>query len=129
MYVKGNQAEAAIGFLTHMIETSEDEDSRKALEAQLQQARLEQAALPIDEAAQRYREQFGWFPASPAPLVAAGFLDRVPPDPFGGSWRIDEDGRVHSTVNPRRLFKADDDAQRGRNLDRLRSTLNKAQPR
>jgi tetratricopeptide (TPR) repeat protein len=127
MYVKGNQAEAAIGFLTHMIETSEDADSRKALEAQLQQARLERAATPIDAAAQRYREQFGWFPASAAALVVAGLLPEVPQDPYGGSWRIDEEGRAHSTVNPRRLFKPDDDAKRDRNLGRLRSTLKKAQ--
>jgi tetratricopeptide (TPR) repeat protein len=128
MYVKGNQAEAAVRFLTHMIEKSEDAESRKALENQLQQARLEQAAAQIDAAARRYHEQFGWFPTSVAALTVAGLLPEVPPDPYGGSWRIDGEGRAHSTVNERRLFKPDDEAKRSRNLDRLQSTLKRAQP-
>jgi len=103
MYVKGNQADAAIAFLSHLLETSEDEESRKALETQLRQARLEQAALQIDDAVERYREQFVLRPFTLDQLVATGFLRNLPPDPFGGTWLVDEEGRVHSSVNPRRF--------------------------
>jgi tetratricopeptide (TPR) repeat protein len=129
MYVKGNEAEAAIRFLTHMIATSEDSESRQALEAQLRQAYLEQAARPLDEAAAAYLERHGRVPTSVPELVRSGFLTDVPADPFGGSWRFDDEGRARSTLNERRLFKPDDERSRGRNLDHLRSTLKGAQPR
>jgi tetratricopeptide (TPR) repeat protein len=103
MYVKGNQADAAIGFLTHLLETSDDDESRKALEKQLLQARLERAALQIDDAVARYRERFVLRPFALDQLVAVGFLASIPPDPFGGQWLIDEDGRAHSSVNLRRF--------------------------
>jgi tetratricopeptide (TPR) repeat protein len=99
MYVKGNQADAAISFLTHLLETSHDDESRNALEKQLLQARLERAALQIDDAVARYRERFVLRPFALDQLVAMGFLASIPPDPFGGQWLIDEDGRAHSSVN------------------------------
>jgi hypothetical protein len=129
MYVKGNRAAAAIRFLTHMVQVSEDPESRKALEAQLLQARLEQAALPIDDAARSYRERFGRLPASADELVGAGLLTELPRDPFGGSWRLDVDGRAHSTSNDRRLFKPSDAAGRSSTLHSLRSNLKGAQAR
>jgi tetratricopeptide (TPR) repeat protein len=129
MYVKGNRAEAAIRFLHHMIEVSEDPESRKALEAQLLQARLEQAALPIDEAAQAYLGRFGHLPDSVRELHRAGMLAEVPRDPFGGSWRLDDEGRAHSTVNDRRLFRPLDIAGRTVTIDRLRSHLRGASSR
>jgi tetratricopeptide (TPR) repeat protein len=128
MYVKGNQADAAIRFLTYMIRTSEDPESRKALEVQLAQARLEQVAIPMDEAVAAYRERFGPYPAFVQDLVAAGLLPEIPPDPYGGVWTIDGEGRVHSTSNYRRLFRPDDESKRSTTLDRLRSKLRSMQP-
>ncbi len=129
MYVKGDQADAAIRFLTHMLEASDDPESRKALEAQLQQARLEKIALRLDDAVERYRERIGRLPASLEVIQRAGFLDEVPPDPYGGSWIIDEEGRTHSTLHERRILKPQTSTQRGQSLERLRSQLRGAQPR
>ncbi len=105
MYVKGNQADAAIAFLTHLLDTTKDAESAKALERQLQQARLERAALGLDEAIARYRERFVLPPFSVEQLVATGLIAAVPPDPYGGSWVIDDESRVHSTVNSRRFAR------------------------
>jgi tetratricopeptide (TPR) repeat protein len=129
MYVKGNQADAAMRFLTQMLESSDDPESRKALEAQLQQARLEQIALTIDDAIEKYRERFGRFPLFVHELTQAGLLDAIPPDPYGGAWRIDEEGRVHSTVNDRRVFRPESEAARNRSLLRLQSKLKGEMPR
>jgi hypothetical protein len=121
MYVKGKQADAAIGFLTHLLETSSDDESRKALEKQLMQARLERAALQIDDAVARYRELFVLRPFALDQLVATGLLASIPPDPFGGQWLIDEDGRAHSSVNLRRFqrpMNANDRASALRTLQR-----------
>ncbi|WP_242360560.1 lipopolysaccharide assembly protein LapB [Anaeromyxobacter sp. SG17] len=129
MYVKADQADAAIRFLTHMIEASEDPESRKALEAQLQQARLEQVALRLDAAVQAFRERFVRLPFAIEEVRFAGLIDAVPPDPYGGSWILDEEGRTHSSVHDRRVMKPLTPSERRDSLQRLRSTLKGAMPR
>jgi len=82
----------------------------------------------MDEAVAAYRERFGPYPAFVQDLVAAGLLPEIPPDPYGGVWTIDGEGRVHSTSNYRRLFRPDDESKRSTTLDRLRSKLRSMQP-
>ncbi len=123
MYVKGNQAETAIRFLEHMLQASDDLESRQALEAQLQQARLEKIALRLDDAVAAYRAEHGLLPLTVEVLRATGFVKAILPDPYGGSWRIDEEGRVHSTVHDQRIMRPETDAQRDQALGRLRNNL------
>ena len=129
LYVKGNQADAAIRFLAHMVEQSDDEESRKSLEAQLQQALLERAALQIDAAVERYRERVQRLPESVQKLREAGLLDAIPPDPYGGAWVIDEEGRSHSTVHARRIMKPMSSAERSQSIGDLQSHLKGMRPR
>ncbi len=129
MYVKGNQADAAIRFVSHMLDRSDDPDSRKALEAQLQQAYLERAALQIDAALESYRERFKRPPGSVEELKQSGLLAAIPPDPYGGDWVIDEEGRAHSTVNARRVMRPWTEAQRSESIGKLQSHLRGMQPR
>lgn len=105
MYVKGDQAEGAVAFLEHLIEAARDPESVKALEKQLSQAKLERAALAIDGAVERYRQRYVLRPFSIDQLVTVGLLSEVPPDPYGGAWTLDEEGRAHSSVNPRRFAR------------------------
>lgn len=105
MYVKGDHAEAAVTFLEHLLETARDPESVRALQKQLQQAKLERAALAIDAAVAAYRQHFLLRPFSVDRLVAAGLLREVPPDPYGGTWTLDEEGRAHSSVNPHRFAR------------------------
>lgn len=129
MYVKGDQADAAIRFLTHILESSEDPESRKALEAQLQQARLEKIALRLDDAVAAYLERYHRLPISLEELRYEGLLPEIPPDPYGGSWIIDEDGRTHSSVHERRVMNPQTPSERRQSLQHLRSQLRAAQPR
>jgi tetratricopeptide (TPR) repeat protein len=129
MYVKADEADTAIRFLAHMLEASEDPESRKALEAQLEQARLEKVALRLDRAIQAFRERFVRLPLVPEELRAAGLIDEIPPDPYGGAWRIDDEGRAHSTVHDRRVLRPMSEAERAESLQRLRSQLDTFAPR
>ena len=112
MYVKGNQAEAAISFLTHLLRSSPDPESRKALEKQLERARIEEVAASLDEALEHYRARFTLGPLDVQRLSDTGILPRIPRDPLGGFWFLGDDGRVHSSVNPQRYQRPLTEAER-----------------
>jgi tetratricopeptide (TPR) repeat protein len=103
MYVKGGRAEAAIAFLSQALEETRDEESRKAILRQLEQARFEKAAAILDGAVAAYRERYGLAPAALDLLVAEGLLPALPEDPFGGRWILGDDGRARSTAHAHRL--------------------------
>lgn len=98
-YVKGGRAETAVAFLENVLVETNDPESRKKVEAELQQARFELAAERLDEAVERYRKRSGAAPPSLSALVGAGLIDRLPPEPFGGAWLLGKDGRVTSTAH------------------------------
>jgi len=101
-YVKGNRADAAVAFLEEMRRSADDDESRKALDEQLRRARYEAAAATIDEAVERYRQDRGLGPLWVERLVAAGYLPRLPADPYSGQWALGEDGRAVSSAQPSR---------------------------
>ncbi|WP_237757836.1 tetratricopeptide repeat protein [Anaeromyxobacter sp. PSR-1] len=103
MYVKGDAPEAAVRFLTHLYERAEDDESRKALRKQLDQAVLERDAALLEDAAHVFEGRHGFPPVALAQLEHDGLVTGIPPDPFGGSYFLDPDGRVRSSVSARRL--------------------------
>jgi hypothetical protein len=114
MYVKGDAAEAAISFLGHLEAAAQDDESRKAIRAQIDQAVVERDAAALEEAAARFRERFGVRPVALGQLVAEGLVPAIPPDPFGGSYVLDADGRVRSTKHARRFQPPPSKAERER---------------
>jgi len=112
-YVKGRRADAAVTFLLHLREQAQDDESRKALDEQIRRARYEQAAGAIDEALGAYRQRRGVGPVLLGQLVEAGILPRLPDDPYGGAWRLGEDGRAASTLGPSRFRPAPPPEQLG----------------
>ncbi len=116
MYVKGDTAEAALSFLRRMEAEAEDDESRRAISAQIQRATLERDAARIEEAAKVYRQQLGLPPIVPEQLVLEGLLPAVPTDPFGGIYYLDEDGRVRSTAFEKRYERPPTRAERHRTL-------------
>jgi hypothetical protein len=91
-----------------------DPDTRKAVESQLRQARLEQDALRLDEAAEEWRRRYFTGPFTLSQLVDEGLLPEIPPDPAGGELYIGDDGRVRSTANPFRFSRPEPAALRSR---------------
>jgi tetratricopeptide (TPR) repeat protein len=103
MYVKGRRADAAIAFLRQALDSAEDDESRKAIASQLEQAIFEREAGVIDAAVAEYRDRFGIEPWALRLLVSEGILPALPPEPFGGSWILGDDGRARSTAHDHRL--------------------------
>jgi tetratricopeptide (TPR) repeat protein len=103
MYVKGKRADAAIAFLMEAHGAAQDDDTREVIEGQLRRAFLERNAVVLDDAIAAYRARFGFVPVALQLLVPERLLEFIPPDPNGGSWIIDEDGRVRSTVDDHRF--------------------------
>jgi tetratricopeptide (TPR) repeat protein len=55
------------------------------------------AVKKIQDALAKYRLAYGMPPAHIRALVAGGFLDEIPKDPYGGEFYIAEDGTVRTT--------------------------------
>lgn len=103
MYVKGRRTDAALAFLAQAREAAQDDETRKAIEAQMKQALLERDAALLDEAVARYEERHGMRPIGLFALLGDGLVERIPEDPFGGVYVIGEDGRVRSSAHPARF--------------------------
>lgn len=86
--------QTAIVFLRAMISDTENPNIRARLE--LRVLALENAAR-LDSLVAKYAEKEGSLPESVNDLIAAGYIDKIPEDPYGGQWIILENGRVYST--------------------------------
>ena len=104
-YVKGKRADAAVAFLEQALTEAKDPDTQKALESQLQQARLELDASKVEDAMSDWRARYLAGPLALGQLVSEGLLPSIPRDPFGGELYLDEEGRVRSTANPFRFAR------------------------
>ena len=104
-YVKGRRADAALAFLEQSLAEARDPDTRKAVERQIAQARLEHAAARIDDALEAWRRTRLVPPFALEQLVTAGLLPSVPPDPRGGRWVLGDDGRVRSSEDAFRFAR------------------------
>jgi tetratricopeptide (TPR) repeat protein len=111
MFVKGDQHDRAVALLTESLAAAEDEETRRNIREQLDQVELEQRADVLERAAAVYRTRHGAPPVNLLLLVADGLIPALPVDPFGGRLYLDDDGRVRSTVHPRR-YERPDSAQR-----------------
>jgi tetratricopeptide (TPR) repeat protein len=103
MYVKGSRTDAALAFLEEARAAAEDDESRKAIDAQVKQALLERDAALLDRAVAQYEERHGVRPFLLAALVAEGLVERIPDDPFGGIYVLGPDGRVRSSLHAGRF--------------------------
>lgn len=105
MYVKGDEAGAALSFLRKLEEAAQDDESRKAVQAQIKRAIYERDASLLDAAAEAYRQRRGALPKSLTLLVDEGLLPSLPKDPYGGRFVLGEDGRARSTEFSKRFLR------------------------
>ncbi len=80
--------------------------SKDALVSGVVEAAVDELGRTLDAAVERFRTARGHDPARLEDLLAAGVLERVPDEPFGGAyvWR---DGAVHSTGRDVRVEPAE----------------------
>lgn len=112
MYVKASAHEAALSLLSHLLETAQDETSRKAIQKQLAQATLERDAATLEAAVQEYQARHGTSPSKLEALVTEKLVPAIPPDPFGGRYFLDPGGRIRSSVNGYRYDRAASNVER-----------------
>lgn len=90
--------ETAIAFLQQVERHTEDQ----AIRGQIQQ-RLEalKGIWVLEQAVGAYRRQSGRWPKDLQALVEQGLLKRLPSDPYGGTFYLDEEGKVWTTSHLR----------------------------
>jgi hypothetical protein len=90
----GGKSKTALLFLKEMLAETDDVLLRSRLEMRM--LALERA-VAIEDALGKFKAQEGRSPEKLIELVTAGYLSELPLDPYGGRWRVLENGRVFST--------------------------------
>ncbi len=91
---EAGKTQLAIDYLSLMVKTARNNAVKKTLETRLQ-AFLEVRKIENDSAL--FKERFHRSPRSIEELQAKGFLRESPVDPYGGTFYLDEKGKVRST--------------------------------
>lgn len=90
----GNDTSTAIFFLDSMLRDTFDPKVRQYLEKRLKALVL---IHDLEKKVQAYAKTKGSLPSSLEDLVTTGLLDKLPADPYGGTFVLLENGRVYTT--------------------------------
>lgn len=93
-FYEAGQTQLGVMFLEVMSKGAKDPGVKKAY--QVRKEALEGVML-IDQAVAAFRGRTGRLPASLNELVAKGFIDSIPVDPYGGTFYLEPGGKVAST--------------------------------
>lgn len=93
---QGNRTETAILFLEEIAEKTSDYSQKKQYETRIRALR---SILVLETAIGAYKKKFGKNPFKIDELVERNILNRLPQDPYGGTYYIAQDGRVKSTTS------------------------------
>ncbi|MEY3214017.1 MAG: hypothetical protein RIT28_4498 [Pseudomonadota bacterium] len=88
----------AIRFLQDELKLTDDPELRKELERRLASLTHDEYAERLNELAEAFAAERGRRPRGVEELLRAGKLKGTPPDPLGGSWVVDLDGKIKSSV-------------------------------
>lgn len=104
LYAEAGTPDTALDFLAAMWHQTEDAHSKEALETRMKEVRIERDLRILEEAVARYTEREGRRPRQLEELVQRGVLQAIPPEPFGGVYRLDPaTGELASSTHPERL--------------------------
>lgn len=99
---EGNRTQNAIIFLEGMLKTTNDETMRKDYEIRLTTLK---SMLDLEKSVVVYKEKTGNIPIKLSDLIEKRIIARIPEDPYGGVFYIDNDGTVKTTSNLRYMKK------------------------
>ncbi|MEO0258008.1 MAG: hypothetical protein ABIM31_07345 [candidate division WOR-3 bacterium] len=88
------RTEVAIAVLENMLKNVKEEAWREQIEKRLKALK---SFYYLQSAIEVYVERFGRKPTNLQELVLSGIIDRIPEDPYGGVFYIDENGEVRGT--------------------------------
>jgi hypothetical protein len=98
MTVEAGDPAVALEFLQRLHEQTRDDQLRESLELRMKEIILEERLQLLEQAVRRYRAAFGTHPTVVEDLLNRGILTQIPPEPFGGVYRINPgNGRVVSS--------------------------------
>ena len=95
LYYADGRTEIALMVLDNQIKHTKDEHWKKEL---IKRKKAFLGVLEIQRAMKRFKKEKGREPSNINELLKEGYLDRIPKDPYGGQFYI-EDGKVKSTSN------------------------------
>ena len=93
-YYEGGRTALALAYLNELIPTARNESIKKHL---IIRAQALERILELEEAVSAYKKRFQQNPESIEKLVEKGLMERIPEDPYGGSFYLDEQGKVRTT--------------------------------
>jgi tetratricopeptide (TPR) repeat protein len=93
-YYEGGSTTLALAYLKEMIATTRNDAIKKRL---VIRAAAFEKILQIEQAIEAYKRHLQQDPKDLRDLVKAGILARIPIDPYGGSFYLDDQGRVRTT--------------------------------
>jgi hypothetical protein len=99
LQTKHQGAQTTIAILEQMRGQATSKETREVVDRSLRDARAAADIEALEQTVRTYRERHGRLPESLDALVAAGLLRFVPPDRYGGAYRLDpETGQVRSST-------------------------------
>jgi hypothetical protein len=114
MHAEAGNPDVALQFLKALWKENPDLIVREKLETRAKEVMIERDLRTLERAVEQYRTQHLVSPKTLADLATSGYLDRVPPEPFGGSYLLDaKTGQVTSSTHPNRLKVFRLDLERG----------------
>jgi tetratricopeptide (TPR) repeat protein len=93
MYESG-RTDLAIAYLTTMEKSATNEAIKKSFRVRLEAFK---GVKLIETARDAYQKHYGRLPKSLETLLEKGYVEKLPIDPYGGRFYLDERGRVRST--------------------------------
>ena len=104
LYAQAGNPETAMEFLDAMRRQTKDEHVKEVLEVRMKEVIIERDIRLLEEAVRRFTQRERRPPATLAELVGRGILRALPPEPFGGVYRLaSKTGEITSSTHPERL--------------------------
>lgn len=88
LYTKQFGTDTAAALLREMERNVQDPQMREVVSRHLAEAQLSDGLEQLSEGVRAYRERFGHFPKRLEELVDTGVIVAIPPEPFGGAYRL-----------------------------------------
>lgn len=103
LHANNRDPEIAIQFLQEIYLSTKNDEAKKDIRKRIDEVIVERDIMIIEQARDQYNEKTGSYPSSLEELVTAGFLEKIPVEPFGGKYFIQEDHSIHSSVVKERM--------------------------
>ncbi|MDH5740629.1 MAG: tetratricopeptide repeat protein, partial [Nitrospira sp.] len=104
MHAEAGNPDVALEFLEALWRENPDLIVREKLETRAKEVMIERDLRLLEQAIGHYHKKYQAYPKTLTELASAGYLPRIPEEPFGGSYELNSrTGQVTSSTHPTRL--------------------------